>query len=215
MRRRRCTLRPDPRAFAALVVTIAALSWERPARAQGFYWSLTYEPAVPLGSVRNFVQNVSPLGFGLDARYWFKGPNLSVGVGGVYNRFFQTSPQATYPVDNGAVTATLYRIVDAVGVFPEVHYYFGPENEVVPYLGLGAGFASVKFHVLVSDFDISENSAGLILSPEGGLLLPFDRDGSLILQAFTVGVKWSFITAGFRDVSNTSYVALSLGLLAY
>jgi hypothetical protein len=215
MRSRRCSLRPGTRAFVTCLLTIAALSWESAARAQGFYWSLTYDPAVPIGSVRSFVQNVSPLGFGLDARYWFKGPNLSVGVGGIYNRFYETSPQATYPVENGAVTATLYRIIDVVGVLPEVHYYFGPEKEVVPYLGLGAGLGSVKFHVLVSDFDLSENSLGLIVSPEGGFLLPFDRDGSLILQAFTVGVKWSFITAGFRDVSNTSYLAFSLGLLAY
>ena len=132
-----------------------------------------------------------------------------------YNRFYHQSPQATYPVENGAVTATLFRIIDVVALVPEAHYYFGPDNGVVPYLGMGAGFASVKFHVLVSDFDLSESSAGLILSPEGGMLIPFDRDGHTILQAFTVGLRWSFITAGFRDVSNTSYIGLTSGLLAY
>jgi hypothetical protein len=198
---------------AALLAALAAgLFGERAAEAQGFYWSLKYDPSVPVGSVRSFVPNVSPLGFDLDATYWFS--QFSVGLGGVYNRFYRQSPQATYPVENGAVTATLYRIIDVVALVPEVHYYFGPDNDVVPYLGVGAGFASVKFHVLVSDFDLGERSSGLILSPEGGILIPFDRDG-IILQAITLGLRWSFITAGFRDVSNTSYVALTLGLLAY
>jgi len=198
-----------------LVLGAACLFGERTARAQGFYWSLTYEPSVPVGSVRSFVPNVSGLGFELDARYWFKGPNLSVGLAGVYNRFYDQAPQATYPVDNGAVTATVFRVLDVVALVPEVHYYFGPDNDVVPYLGMGAGFASAKFHVLVSDLDVSENSAGLILLPEGGMLIPFDRDGSTILQAAMVGLRWSFITSGFRDVSNTSYIGLTLGLLAY
>jgi hypothetical protein len=208
------TLRWEKSALAALLVATATVSWERAARAQGFYWQLTYDPALPVGSVRSFVPNISPLGFGLDARWWFSGVNLSVGVGGVYNRFWQTSPQETFPVENGAVTATLYRIIDVVGLAPEVHYYFGPENRVVPYLGMGAGFASVKFHVLVSDLDLSDQSPGLLLAPEGGILLPFDRDG-FILQAVTLGAKWMFITSGFRDVSNTSYLSLTLGLLAY
>jgi len=200
---------------AVLLVTLAfSLFGESAARAQGFYWSLKYDPSVPVGSVRSFVPNVSPLGFDIDARYWFKRPSFSVGLGGVYNRFYRQSPQATYPVENGAVTATLYRIIDVVALVPEAHYYFGPDNGVVPYLGVGAGFASVKFHVLVSDFDLAESSSGLILSPEGGMLIPFDRDG-IILQAVTVGLRWSFVTAGFRDVSNTSYIGLTLGLLAY
>jgi hypothetical protein len=202
------------RALLALSITTASLVWGRPARAQGFYWSLIWEPSIPVGSVRSFVPNVSGLGFDLDARYWFKGPNVSVGLSGVYNRFYQTAPRATYPVENGAVTATLNRIIDVRALVPEVHYYFGPENAVVPYLSLGAGFAWVKFHVLVSDLDLSETSTGLILSPEAGVLLPFDRDG-FILQAFSLGLRWSFISSGFRDVSNTSYVGLTLGLLAY
>ena len=198
-----------------LVLGAACLFGERSAQAQGFYWSLTYNPSVPVGSVRSFVPNVSGLGFELDARYWFKGPNFSVGLGGVFNHFYQRSPRATYQVENGAVTATLFRIIDVVALVPEAQYYFGPDNDVVPYIGMGAGFASVKFHVLVSDFDLSQRSPGLILAPEGGMLIPFDRDGQTILQAFMVGLRWSFITAGFRDVSNTSYVGLSLGLLAY
>jgi hypothetical protein len=199
---------------AALLLAAAGLFWELPARAQGFYWSLKYDPSIPVGSVRSFVPNVSPLGFDLDARWWFKGPSMSVGLGGIYNRFYRQTPQTTYPVENGAVTATVNRIIDVVALAPEVHYYFGPERDVIPYLGLGAGFASVKFHVLVSDLDLQERSSGLIVFPEGGILIPFDRD-SIILQALMFGIRGTFITSGFRDVSNTSYIGLTLGLLAY
>src|SRR5262249_40878911 len=142
------------------------------------------------------------------------GKNFSLGVGGVWVRFYEQLPRDTYVIDQGAVTATINRILDVVAVVPEAHYYFGPENGVVPYLGVGAGYASVKFHILVSDLDVSHRQGGLIVSPEGGILIPFDRDG-IILQAVMLGARASFITSGFRDVSNTSYVGVTLGALVY
>jgi hypothetical protein len=202
------------RASAALFALLVALAFERTAHAQGFYWSVQYDVSLPVGSVRSFVPAVSPIGFVLDARYWFAGPNLSVGVAGIYNQFYHQSPQATYPVDNGAVTATLYRIADVTAIAPEAHYYFGPANAVVPYLGAGAGFASVKFHVLVSDLDVVQRSSGFIMFSEGGILIPFDRDG-FILQAVMLGARATFISAGFRDVDDTSYISLTLGALIY
>ena len=100
-------------------------SCETKARAEGFYWGLRYSTSLPVGSVRTFVPDVAPVGFDLDARYWFSN-NLSIGVDGAWNRFSNKLDFGTYPISNGAITATIYRYVEVAAVMPELHYYFQP-----------------------------------------------------------------------------------------
>ncbi len=53
------------------VICFAALSFVTEARAQGFYWSLAYEPSVPVGSVRTATSEPSGSGASLGVRYLF------------------------------------------------------------------------------------------------------------------------------------------------
>ena len=191
---------------------------ETNARAEGFYWGLRYNTSLPVGSVRTFVPDVAPVGFDLDARYWF-GNNLSIGVDGAWNRFSNKLEFGTYPLSSGAITATIYRYVEVAAVMPELHYYFGPERAVVPFVGVAAGFSMVWFKTLVSDLDFREKKPGFMFAPEAGILIPFDRDPEVLRQAFIVGLRYAFSTSGIdtaqSHVANTSFIALQLGALVY
>jgi hypothetical protein len=203
-----------PRSTALLALTaLTTLTTSGSARAGDFYWSLKYDPGVAVGSLRSFAPSVTPVGFDLDARYWFAG-HFSLGIGGAITRFYDTLPHGTYPLDRGAITGTIYRHVDVAALAPEAHVYFAPHADVIPYAGVGVGVAWVSPRVLVSDVDVSETHVGFIVSPEAGILLPFDRD-DFLRQAIVLGARYSFSSAGFRDVSATSFVSLQVGALIY
>ncbi|HKQ69107.1 MAG TPA: hypothetical protein VJT73_07200 [Polyangiaceae bacterium] len=195
-----------------LLLVSAALG-ERSARAEGFYWSLKYDPSVPVGSMRSFAPNVTPLGFDIDARYWFA-RNWSLGIGGAWTRFYDTLPFGTYQVTSGAVTATIYRTLDVVSVLSEVHYFFDPERPVSPFIGAGFGYSSALFGVLVSDIDVSERHGGLVVSPEAGVLIPFDANG-VMRQAVVLGARYTFTTSSYREAASLSFIGLTLGALIY
>jgi hypothetical protein len=189
----------------ALLTTMAAA---RTARAQ-FYWWLAYDPAVAVGGARQWVPGVSPLGFEAGAEYHFA-HKVSVGVLGTWNLFYEKTPESTWIIENGAVTGTLYRHAEVIAVAPEVRYVFHEEGKVLPFASLGAGVAVPTFKILVTDLQFSQRESALFFTPQAGVLIPYDRNGT-IRQAALLGLRYSFISTGYRDFSTTSYLALTLG----
>jgi hypothetical protein len=202
------------RQLTRIATFVAVAAWATPgaAQANGFYWSLKYNPSIPVGDVRNFVDNVTPVAFDFDGRYWFR--YISVGVAGVHTSFYDTTPRTTYPIENGALTATIYRHIDMLALVPQVHFYAAPDADVVPYAGFGAGISWATFRTVISDIDVAETNSGLILSPEAGVLIPYDRNG-IVRQALMLGARYTFTTIGYRDVTNFSYFGLQVGAVIY
>jgi opacity protein-like surface antigen len=189
-----------------------------PAHAQGFYWSLAYEPSVPLGSVRNVSGKASPAGASFSARYLFT-KYYSLGIGTHWNQFAENYPRGTYPIDEGAITGAVFRRVWIGSVMPEAYFYLAPEDAVNPYLGIGAGVAWMSNEILVSDLTFDASGTGFTVSPEAGILIAFDRDPMnperTAMQSIVLGARYAYSTAGARDVSATSLVALTLGVLVF
>src|SRR5688572_20002808 len=89
-------------------------------RVSGFMgWSFN----VPLGSVRDFSEVMSPLGFEIQLQTWVL-PVLSVGVSGEWATFVDNRPRTTYTLDTGALTATAYNYMQSTSARVLVHYYF-------------------------------------------------------------------------------------------
>jgi hypothetical protein len=196
-----------------LSALLGALFLERPARAQGFYWWLAYDPGVPIGGVRDFVRGASPFGLEAGAEYQFRG-NLSLGVLGTWNYFFEKTPEDTIPIMNGAITGTIYRHAEIVGVAPQVRYVVNTSGGVLPFASLGVGAALPTFKVTVSDIEVKEKHQALLVTPQAGVLIPYDRNGT-IRQAVLIALRYSFVSSGFQDANSTSYLALSLGGFIY
>jgi hypothetical protein len=203
------------RVAAALAVAIP-FAHGGTARAEGFYWAFQYAPSVPVGSVRSFAAKVSPVAFDLDARYWFT-RHLSLGVNGRFVQFFEKFGHDTFqfPDGAGAITGTIFREVDVLAALPEVHYYFGSEGHLIPYAGVGCGASWATFRTRLSDIDIDQTIAGLIVSPEGGVLIPVDRQDDLLLQSLMLGLRYSYSTGGYRSVSDVSWIGVQIGALVY
>lgn len=203
------------RSVAAVALAVVILGRSGPAQAAGFYWSLGYEPAVPVGSVRNFAADVAPLGFGADIRYWFRN-NFSIGVGATFHRLHE-SLEGTFPLERGAITATIHRDVEIFSVTPQAHVYLGSASsaKVIPYAGVGAGVSTAIFQVRISDLEVNHTSTGFAVSTEAGILFPVDRNDGILFQALMIGARYSFSTVGNGDVKDIAFVSLRLGALVY
>jgi hypothetical protein len=206
------------RATAVGLVAFGAASFVAPARAQGFYWSLAYEPSVPIGGIRNASPHPTPAGGSLSARYLFT-KHASIGLGGHWTHFTSNNPPATYAIDNGAVTGAVYRRVWVASLLAEAFFYFRPEANVTPYAGLGTGISWMSNMALVSDFAFEDLSTGFTLCPEAGLLIALQRElfdpSQTPLESAIVGIRYTHSTAQSRDVTNTSFIGITVGLLAY
>ena len=206
------------RSTAVAMLAFAASSFAASARAEGFYWTLTYEPSVPIGSLRNASPYVSPSGASLGARYLFT-DHWSLGVGGHWNQFAHNYSVATYPIDAGAVTGAVYRRIWVGFLLAEAHAYLKPDQPINPYFGIGAGMSWMSNQLLVSDFPFDDLSHGFTICPEAGILIAFDRDAydrqTTAMQSALIGVRYTYSAAGSRDVTSTSLVSLTLGLFVY
>ena len=204
--------------FGVGLLAFAAASYVAQARAQGFYWTLAYEPSVPIGNVRNASPYVSPTGGSIGARYLF-GEHASLGIGGHWSQFAHNYLTATYPIDAGAATGAVYRRVWVGSFLAEAHVYMKPEAPINPYVGLGTGISWMSNELLVSDFTFDDLARGFTVCPEAGILIAFDRDAydpeRTAMQSALVGLRYTYSTAGSRDVSSTSFVSLTLGLFVY
>jgi hypothetical protein len=206
-----------PATLAALLAT-AIVSFAAQARAQGFYWSLAYEPSVPVAGIRNATTDVSFAGAQLGARYLFS-KHMSLGIGSTWNQFAQNFPRQTYTAPGAALTGAMYRQVWVGTLMGQAHLYLNPDAAVGPYLGIGVGAAWTSNQLLISDFSFDDLTGGFVVSPEVGFLIPYDRDPfepqRFAMQSAVLGIRYTYSTASSRDVTNTTFVALTLGILVY
>jgi hypothetical protein len=200
------------------LIAAAVLFLSVPSRAQGFYWTLAYEPSIPLGGIRHATPTPGLAGGAIGARYLIS-KRWSLGLGGHWNQFSENRSRSTYVFDDGAITGAVFRRVWTASILSEAHYYLACENAINPYVGVGAGFTWLSNELLVSDLAFEELAHGFTVSPEAGILVAFDRDlfepDRFPMQSVVIGVRYSIGTASARDVTNTSFVGLTLGLLTY
>jgi len=174
-------------------------------RVAGFVgWDLN----VPVGSMRDFTENVSPLGIELQFR-GFVLPNLSLGLSGEFVTFLDDRPRTVYQLENAAVRATTYNHIQTTSLRAMAHYYFLESGTVLPYVGPNIGINWSGFDAQAADLVFSDTPFSITFGGELGAVFSFDSTGPL----FVANVRYSFAPAAeFRDVSDVQTVGLMLGV---
>jgi hypothetical protein len=186
-------------------------SWVTPGRLEqgaisGFIgWSFN----APVGSVRDFTGNLSPLGFELQFRSWVSS-KLSLGVSGDWVGFVDDRPRSTYAVDNLAVTATSYNRTQTASARFLVHYYFLDSGPVRPYVGPHVGIGWSAFDLEAANLVLSDNDTSIVYGLEGGAAIVTSQSGPIILA----NLRYSALpSAEFQSaVSNVQTLGLLVGL---
>lgn len=176
---------------------------------QQWYGALTYSVSIPSGDTKTFVDEISWRGIGLDYRYLID-RQYSVGLFFGWNVFYQRTDETTQ-TENGAVTGTSDRNINAFPIMANIHYYFGERKTIRPYVGLNAGgyYMLQRFEIGVAAWEKDQWQWGI--APEAGVVIPVARDYGVMLNG-----KFNYAFTGdsvFGTDINNSYWQINAGFV--
>lgn len=181
--------------------------------AQKWYGAATYQVSAPLGDTKEFTDEISWLGWGLEYRSTM-GKNTTMGFMFGWNVFHERTGE-TAQIETGeiqgAITGTQDRYINTFPIMANFHYYLFDKGGLRPYIGLNAGgaYTMQRFAIGVSLIDTDRWVWGV--APEAGFIFPVDREFGII---FSGKYNYSFPVESplGRDLSHT-YVSFGVGFV--
>ena len=172
-------------AFAALLVLVSGTY------ADDMIFALSYEPAVPTGDTRDFIEETSFRGFGIELRRFYNSfnPNLSFSLSWHVSSLSEDVPYAEAQSLVLAEGDNLIqeRRLNASPILAHIDYHFNaPRDEPawLPYIGCGVGAYWAKVKTRFGDDEPVEDSNWHFgLAPEAGFMVPVSRDMLLMVAA--------------------------------
>ena len=152
---------------------------------------LSYNMGLTTSGTRDFVEDYSWRGFGFEVRS-FRNDNFSVGASFSWNIFDEKTGEVI-TFDQGAVSGTQIRQLNAFPLMLNAHYYLGQYSDRVrPYIGLNVGTYYIIQRLEIGVLALEENNWHFGVAPEIGFLFP-TYSGSIFFvnvrynQAFKAG----------------------------
>jgi outer membrane protein W len=159
--------------LGGLVLLLAAV-FAQPAAAQSagsYTWNLQYSTVLPTGdATKSYTEGFSWRGATIDFRR-FSSDQLALGLSAGWH-VMDDKDAGTYQFENGAVTGTAYKYVNAVPVLATATYFAGSPRGNRPFLGAGAGTYYIKNRTEAGIFAIDDSNWHLGLMAEAGVFIP-------------------------------------------
>jgi hypothetical protein len=166
---------------------------------------------IPIGSVTDFTDNVSGVGFDLLFKYWVH-PRVTVGGGFDWQTFTDSRPRTTYQIENGAVTATAYNSVQLGNLRAGADFYLMDRGHLLPYLGAQVGFQWSTLQTIAADVALYDNQESVVVGGELGTLIAMDERSPFLMLAanYSYAPAVEFLNA----VDDVQSISIRLGVLS-
>jgi len=174
----------------------------------GFAWDL----GIPVGSVHNFTSNVSGLGFDISFHYWLH-PQVTIGGEVEWQTFTDQKERTTYPIKNGAITATAYNSLQMASLRAAAQYYFLDNGPVLPYVGVNIGYGWGTFQSAAADILLYDNQDSIVLGGELGAIFAFAPKAPLVKLSARYSAAPA--TEWLETVGDVQTITFQLGLLLF
>ena len=141
--------------------------------AQRGYGGITWNIASPAEETKDYIDEVSYRGFGIEFRTFLTN-HISFGGQTGWNIMDQRI-DGTIELENGAITGTQVRHLNAFPILLNLSFHLGsPRAAIRPYVGLNAGtyFIIQRFELGINALE--QNNWHLGVAPEAGILFPTD-----------------------------------------
>ena len=178
--------------------------------------SITYDVSFPSGNLKEYIDEVSWRGFGIEGR-WFSNKNLSFGLSFAWSVFDERTNdliQITNEGVNGTVGGTQIRTVNSLPMLATAHYYTGKRRDQFRfYFGAGAGMYYIKQRLEIGLIALENDNWHFGLAPEVGVLVSFSREFTMIFNAKYNYAFSSGETLGGGDDNTYEYWGLNVGFV--
>jgi hypothetical protein len=174
-----------------------------------WYGSFTYSVSLPQGDTKEFTDEISWRGIGLDYRYVIDRA-YSVGLFFGWNVFYERR-EGVSEVENGAIYGTSDRTLNLFPIMVNYHYYFGERKSIRPYVGINAGGYIVNQQFAIGIFLWEDDSWQWAVAPEAGVVIPVERDFGLIVNG-----KYNYAFTGetvFGEDMNNTFWQINVGVV--
>jgi hypothetical protein len=160
-----------------------------PTHAQNWFGMATWNISIPDGDTKDFVDETSLRGFGLEFRKQVR-PATTFGIMGSWEVFHERTNE-TIDFGFGSVTGSQDRYINSFPIMLGLHRYFGSEGGIRPYIGInGGGFVLIQT-LRLGLSEIEEDSWEWGIMPEVGFIKPIQRGA-----AFIANVRYSMALTG-------------------
>jgi hypothetical protein len=192
---------------SAIVACAVVLCLSAPALAATGIGGFTYDIALPTGDTKDYADNTSFRGFGVEAR-WFRSKHTAIGFTWHWNVFHQQLT-GTYEVDNGRVTGHQFHRIYSSPVLLTYYLQWGDakySKGTLYYVGLGAGAYWMEKRLEVGTGIHQTTNWHVGLCPELGFYYGLSFNAYLNISA-----RYNY---AFRSGQSTSqsYFCMCLGI---
>lgn len=192
-----------------VVVAVVLVVGTVDARAQDWFGLATYQISKGVGDTEEFIDDVSFLGAGLDLRKTLFG-GTTAGVGMAWNVFHDRT-EGVIELDNGAVSGSQDRYINAFPIMFGLHQYIGNWRKSRVHFGINAGgFLLIQtFRIGVTEFE--EDTWEWGVAPEAGVVVPI-RTGAWF--AINARYQWSPTTQTLLgNEIELTYYQINIGFM--
>jgi hypothetical protein len=164
---------------------------------------------VPLGSVREFANTASLLGFELQAHVWLSS-SVSLGASAEWAMYTDVLEPGSHSLEQAGGAARAFNELQTTSVRLLAHYALLGHREFQPYIGPVVGASWAAFDLEAGDVVRSDTKFSVNVGAEAGIIIPFEGGG----PAAVVNLRYSTSpAAGFGGiVTNVQSLALLLGI---
>jgi len=189
-----------------VIVSLAIVAFSLQAHAQMNNWRMTYDMAIPMGEMSDFISRDSWRGISIDSRFEIK-PNITVGFLIGWQVFAQRFDNITEEFNNGnaAVHGTQFRFINTFPMQGNVHYSFGPDFGIRPWVGMGLGTSFSDQRLQVGFYEVRRAIWSLTFTPQAGIDIPIDHS-----TAFTLSARYNYFLHNNQPF-NYSFIVFSAG----
>lgn len=184
------------------IITLVVLFFALSVSAQDIIWKMTYDVAFPFSSTKDFTDQVSWRGVGLDVDR-FLTDNVAVGFGVSWSTFVEKESDSYFDSNLMLIHGTQVRYINNVPLLARFSYYT-PLDVMDVYATLGIGTTWQETRREIGTFAFVDSYWQFALSPEIGMIFPV---GNSYLTAKLRYVH-SFKTSEAPDLS---YLGIGLG----
>jgi hypothetical protein len=195
--------------FLLLAAILLAASCAPSRRATGY--QVVLRLALPMGDLKDYIDNDSWLGFGLDIRTFTK-ENVSFGLQVGYSEFYNNTTDLIN-LPSAAISGDQYRHLISVPLMLSAFLHGGHQGYGArPYIGVNAGAYYTHQSINIGTIHSDTDNWVFGVAPELGLLLPVRGSVGTVLHA-----RYNYPISGgtFLSGQARSFRYLTIGIGFY